>query len=215
MNNLAGLGTITADDLKFWNYWPRLQTYLADIQGKGQELLGYIAVYGELVRQEQAKGAGADQEVLGALTVAITELRLNYSAWADYNEQLQMWLPAFMQVAEAGPPQSGVSGLGALPVAIALGVAGIAAIVYIVETHEKVAASTAAMTQLTQAYINGDIDSTQYNSAIEQAQQAVPAPTGLDLFISKLGDSVGTILTVGAIGITAWFLVPKLLAKGA
>jgi len=191
-NSLEGIFDFGYGWSWFSSYWNSLKGKIAELQGLGLKISTYqqrIAVAQQtLLKRGDTRGAAA-------LGDELLKIQDDLDKWWKVKQKLDTWVPTFMKAEqESGQPTG--QGLGALPILV-LGVAGIAALSYIVNTGLALLQDYAFKSQLTQAVIDKKLASGEMRDII-----SVPKEEGIfEKTIEKVGVGLGfgipTALLVG------------------
>jgi hypothetical protein len=179
--------------------WSWFSSYWNSLKGKIQELYGLgfkISTYQQRIAvAQQTLLKRGDTTHAAALGNELLKIQDDLDKWWEVKGYLDTWVPAFIKAEqESGQPTG--QGLGALPLLI-LGVAGIAALSYCVNTGLALLQDYQFKSQLTQAVIDKKLASGEMRDII-----SVPKEEGIfEKTIEKVGGGLGfgipTALIVG------------------
>jgi len=191
-DKLSGSGGVDGlmDVVDFNSYWNSFKHRIKDLYDTGPKITAY---WSRISNAQQKLVARGDQFHADALGDELKKIADDMQKWSKVKQYLDTWVPTFANIEKQ---QNAEKGLGIIP-ALILGVSGIFALAYIVNTGMALVQDYEFKSQLTQAVIDQKITSGQMTDII-----SVPRNEGVfETIAGKVGTGLGfgipTALLVG------------------
>ena len=181
------------DAIDFNTYWNAMKGKVAEIYATGLRISTYqqrIAI-----AQQKAWKAG-NLNAGGALDLELQKVDDDLQKWWKVKTALDTWLPKFMQIERQQADEAKTSGVGVIP-ALILGVTGIAALAYIVNTGLALVQDYQFKMQLTQDVIDKKISTGQMTDILSVPKKEDILEKTLDKVGLGIGVGIPTALLVG------------------
>jgi hypothetical protein len=168
--------------LDFNSYWDAFKHRIKDLYDIGPKITTYWA---RISYAQQKLVARGDTRGAAALDDELKKIADDMQKWSRVKGYLDTWVPTFMNIEKQ---QNAEKGLGIIP-ALILGVTGIFALSYIVNTGMALLQDYEYKSQLTQAVIDQKLSTGQMTDIL-----SVPRSEGV---VEKVISTVGVVAGVG------------------
>ena len=181
------------DVIDFSSYWNAFKNRIKDLYDTGPKITAYWA---RISYAQQKLVARGDTVRAAMLDDELKKIADDMQKWSTVKGYLDTWVPTFANIEKQ---QNAEKGLGIIP-ALILGVSGIFALAYIVNTGMALLQDYEFKSQLTQAVIDQKISTGQMTDII-----SAPRDEGtIEKIVGKVGLGVGVgiptaLLVVGGV----------------